>query len=55
MPESYQSATEFLAKMDAGELDDNLVYEVQKLTDAQRLELVKLLMERDEASHSAVK
>jgi hypothetical protein len=47
----------FLGKMDAGELDGNLLTEVQDLTQEQRFELVRLLMERDagesnQSSHS---
>jgi hypothetical protein len=38
----YKSAEEFLAKMDACELDGKLSTEVQKLTEAQCEELVRL-------------
>ena len=47
MLEKGTSAQEFLAKMDAGELDEDLATEIQKLTDEQRHELVGLLTERD--------
>ena len=46
MSENYRSAFEFLARLDAGELDDNIVAEVCRLTDQQRDELILLLIGR---------
>lgn len=45
--DSYKSVGEFLAKLDAGELDGRLSQEVQKLTSEQQNELGRILMERD--------
>ena len=45
--DGYESASEFLQKMDSGELDGNLMGEVGQLTEEQRDELVQLLLERE--------
>ena len=45
-------AETFLRQMDAGEFDDNLLKELEKLTSEQRFELVNLLIRRDANSNS---
>ena len=45
-PENYKSVNEFIAKMDAGKLDENLIAELSRLTDGQRDELIYILIKR---------
>ncbi|HEV2172860.1 MAG TPA: hypothetical protein VGR71_04800 [Nitrospira sp.] len=45
--ENYGSVREFVAKMDAGDLGDDLISEVIRLTDEQRDELLYILIERE--------
>ena len=48
--ENYSSTQEFIDKLDAGELDGNIVAEVCRLTDRQRDELLLILIERSHKS-----
>ena len=45
--DSYESAEQFLEKMDAGEFDRTLKAEMRKLTHDQRSELAAILLERE--------
>jgi hypothetical protein len=42
----YASAKDFLENLDAGELDGNLLTELEKLSTEQSLEVAQLLAER---------
>ena len=50
--EDRQRAEKFLRKMDAGDLDDDLLKALGTLTSDQRFELVRLLIERDANNES---
>lgn len=45
--ENYKSVQEFVSEFDAGNLDGNLTAELLRLTDEQRDELIRVLLERD--------
>ena len=47
--ENYESVKDFIVKLDAGDLDGNLIVEASRLTDEQRDELIHILLEREAA------
>lgn len=47
----YNSAEEFIEKMDAGKLDRNLQEEMGKLSQEQRSEVARILVEREKRRH----
>ena len=47
----YNSAEEFIGKMDAGKLDRNLQEEMGKLSQEQRSEVARILVEREKRRH----
>ena len=47
MGERYKSADEFLAKLDAGELDGKLLEELNKLLPAQLAEVAQRVIDRN--------